>query len=330
MERSNQYRDVWLFVEHEHNQIKKCSLELLSLGRKLADDLNVDLSALLLGDRLGAMPEELICYGADVVYAVENPSLERYTTSSYNKIVFDLIKEHRPEIVLFNSTHMGMDLAPRVACELRTGLCSHCINLKVDKESRQLLQICPYFDYRATMITTTRPQMATVQHGVAAVPFRDDSRRGRVLRLERDVEPGDIKIIAIEPEVEADGEKIEDAGVIIGVGRGTKDMRGVQELAKCLGGVLGASMPVIDAGLLPESRMIGQTGKTVQPKLYVACGISGAGHHIVGMQNSGLIIAINTDEKAPIFRVADYGIVGDVSEVVSGLNAELKRLLPDQ
>lgn len=312
-------------MERKGSQIEKCSLELLSLGRKFADELQVDLSTLVIGDHLGTLPEELITYGADVVYVVEHPILERYTTSPYHKITFDLIKEYRPEIVLFSSTHIGMDLAPRVACELKTGLCAHCVDLRLDKDNRQLLQICPYSDYMAAMITTTRPQMVTVQAGIAPVPIRNDSRRGKTLRLEGKIETGNIKIVEVKSVEEADAEKIEEADVIIGVGRGVKSMSQVEKLAKCLGGVLGATQPIIDAGLLPESRMIGQTGKTVQPKLYIACGISGAGQHIVGMKNSGTIIAINTDEKAPIFRVADYGIVGDVSKVIPVLIAALSR-----
>jgi electron transfer flavoprotein alpha subunit len=325
MENNDQYCGVWTFTEHRGNQIEKCSLELLSLGRKFADELQVDLSTLVIGNHLGILPEELISYGADVVYVVENPILERYTNSPYQKITCDLIKEYRPEIVLFSSTPIGMDLAPRVACELKTGLCAHCADLKLDKDKRQLLQICPYADYMATMIITTKPQMVTVQSGVTPVPPRDESRQGKTLRIEREIDPGNIKIVEVKSVKEADAGKIEESDVIIAVGRGVKNMSQVEKLAKCLGGILGATQPIIDAGLLPESRMIGQTGKTVQPKVYIACGISGAGQHIVGMKNSGIIVAINTDEKAPIFRVADYGIVGDVSKVITELIAALSR-----
>jgi len=324
MKETEQYRGVWVFAERKDSQVIKGSLELLSLGRGLADELQVDLSVLLMGDRLGNIPEELIYYGADVVYVAENPIFERYTTSPYHRILCDLIRENKPEIVLFSSTDIGMDLAPRAACELKTGLSAHCVDLKVDKENRQLLQICPYFDCMATIVTDTRPQMATVQPGITSSPRRDDSGQGKTVRVEFKIEPGDIKIVEVEAKKEEDTEKIEEADVIVAVGRGLKDMGLAEELASVLGGVLGATQPITEAGMLAESRMIGQTGKIVQPKLYIACGISGAGQHIVGMQNSGTIVAINTDEKAPIFKVADYGIVGDVSKVIPALIESLK------
>ena len=324
MKEMDRYRGVWVFAERKDSQVIKGSLELLSLGRGIADELQVDLSVLLLGDRLGSIPEELIYYGADVVYVAENPTLERYTTSPYHRIVCDLIRKDKPEIVLFSATDIGMDLAPRVACELKTGLSAHCVDLKMDKENRQLLQICPYFDYMATIVTDTRPQMATVQPGITSPPRRDDSMQGKTVRVEFKIEPGDIKIVEVEARKEDDAEKIEEADVIVAVGRGLKDMGLAEELASALGGTLGATQPITDAGMLPQSRMIGQTGKIVQPKLYIACGISGAGQHIVGMQNSGTIVAINTDEKAPIFKVADYGIVGDISKVIPALIDSLK------
>ena len=324
MKEVEQYRGVLVFAERKDNHVIKGSLELFSLGRGLADELQVELSVLLVGDRLGSIPEELIYYGADVVYVVENPVLERYTTSPYHRIVCDLIRENKPEIVLFSATHLGMDLAPRVACELKTGLSAHCVDLKMDKENRQLLQICPYFDYMATIVTDTRPQMATVQPGIALLPKRDDSRQGRIVNTDFKITAGDVKVLEVEVKKEESTEKIEEADVIVAVGRGLKDMRLAEELASTLGGTLGATQPITDAGLLPESRMIGQTGKMVQPKLYIACGISGAGQHVVGMQNSGTIVAINIDEKAPIFKVADYGIVGDAAKVIPTLIESLK------
>ncbi|NWG04474.1 MAG: electron transfer flavoprotein subunit alpha/FixB family protein [Syntrophaceae bacterium] len=325
MENNNQYRGVWVFVEHKGSQIEKCSLELLSLGRNLASELQVDLSTLVIGNLMGRLSEELMYYGVDVVYVVENPVLERYTTSPYHKITCDLIKEYRPEIVLFSSTPIGMDLAPRVACELKTGLVAHCVDLKIDKGKRQLLQICPYGDYMATMITTVKPQMVTVQPGVTPLPPRGEFKQGQTVQIEREIDIGNIKIIEVVKPEKADMGKIEESDVIIAIGRGVKNMSLAEKLAECLGGILGATQPIVDAGLLPESRMIGQTGKAVRPKVYIACGISGAGQHIVGMKNSGLIVAINTDEKAPIFKVADYGIIGDVSKVIPALIAALNR-----
>ena len=323
MKEVNQERGVWVFAEHRENRITKGSLELVSLGRRLADELQVELSALLVGDRLGKLPEELICHGADVVYLAEDKALERYTTHPYHRVVCDLILENKPEVVLFSCTDTGMDLAPRVACELRTGISAHCVDLKVDIEKRQLLQICPYFDYMATIVTDTRPQMATVQSGIVPLPERDVTRQGKTVRVKLQIDPGDVEIVAVEARKEEDTERIEDAQVIVAVGRGVKNLKSVQKLASLLRGVLGATQPVTDVGLLPPWRMIGQTGKIVQPKLYIACGISGAGQHIVGMENSGTIVAINSDERAPIFRVADYGIVGDISKVIPAIIASL-------
>ena len=324
MKEMDQYRGVWVFVELKDSQIIRGSLELLSLGRGLADELQVALSALLLGDCLGKVPEELIYYGADIVYIAENPILKRYMTTPYHNIVHDLITENKPEIVLFSSTDIGIDLASRAACALETGLSAHCVDLQVDKERRRLLQICPYFDYMATIVTDTRPQMATVQSGIAPLPKRDDHREGKTVRVESEVEPGEVKVIAVEAIQEEDTENIEEADVVVAVGRGVKEIHLAEELAKMLQGVLGATQPVTDAGFLPESRMIGQTGKIVQPKLYIACGISGAGQHTVGMQNSGIVAAINIDEKAPIFKIADYGVVGDVSKVLPALISSLR------
>ncbi|MFA4916888.1 MAG: electron transfer flavoprotein subunit alpha/FixB family protein [Syntrophales bacterium] len=312
-------RGVWIFAEHRGNRITKGSLELLSLGRRLAHELQVELSALLIGDHLGHLPDELIRYGADVVFRIEDPALERYTTQPYHRVVCDLIRAKKPEIVLFNCSDIGMDLAPRVACELKTGLSAHCVDLKIDRDKRQLLQICPYFDYVATIVTDARPQMATVQPGITLLPERDDTRQGKTVRVKFEIDPGDVKIIAVEAREEEDTEKIEDAEVIVAVGRGVKDLQPVHRLTSIIKGVIGATQPITDAGLLSPGRMIGQTGKVVQPKLYIACGISGAGQHIVGMQNSGTIVAINTDAKAPIFRVADYGIVGDASKIIPAL-----------
>ena len=323
MKEMKQHKDVWVFVEQRDGNVARGSLELLSLGRRIADELQVDLSVLLIGDGLNKLPEELVYHGADCVYVAQDPLLKRYTTSFYHRIVCDLIMENRPEIMLFSTTDVGMDLAPRLACELKTGLSAHCVDLKVDKEKRQLLQICPYFDYMATIVTETKPQMATVQPGTAPFPQRDDSRSGKTVIEKLDIKPGDVKIIHVEPRQEEDTEKIEEADVVVAVGRGMKEIQLAHELARKLGGVVGATQPVTEAGLLPESRMIGQTGKNVQPKLYVACGISGAGQHIVGMQNSGTIVAINLDEKAPIFKIADYGIVGDASKVIPAILASL-------
>lgn len=327
MKETDQYRGVCIFSELKRGELTRNSLELISVGRMLADDLQVELSAILMGDQLGALPEELIRYGVDTVYVAEAPVLARYSTGPFHRLMCDLLSDKKPEIVLFGVTHVGMDLAPRVACELKAGLSAHCVDLKIDADSRQMQQICPYFDYMASIVTDKRPQIATVQPGLAQLPEQDDSREGTVVRIEAAVDREatcGVLIIDVESIEEDDSEKIEEADIIIAMGRGLKELKLAQDLAEAVGGVLGATQPVTDAGLLPESRMIGQTGRIVSPGLYIACGISGAGQHIVGMQGAGTIVAINKDKNAPIFKVADYGIVGDVAKIIPAIISSLR------
>jgi len=324
MKNIDKYRGVLVFIKKEQDTFVKNNLGLISLGRVIADELETKLSAILAGDSLGDLPDKLRSYGVDIVYTVDNPMLKRYSTFYYQKIVCDLLKESNPEIVLFCSDDVGMDLAPRVACEFQTGLSAHCMELKTDKKSRQLLQICPYFDHMATILTNTRPQIATIQVGAKKDLIRKDNRKGKIIDVVPDFENQNVKILSVHKKEISDQEKIEEADVIVAVGRGMKNIQLAEELATTLSGVIGATQAVTDADLLSESHMIGQTGKVVQPKLYIACGISGAGQHIVGMQDSGTIVAINTDENAPIFKIADYGIVGDASKVISEILKILK------
>jgi len=314
---------VWIFAEQKKEQLASISLELSGIGRQLADELEVDLAALLVGSGVEPLARELIFRGADKVYLVEDPALRRYQASTYQKVIEDLIVRYNPEIVLFGATTIGRALAPRLACALDTGLSAHCVDLKVDKSKRQLVQVCPFFDHMVTIVCDSRPQMATIQLGVMPTLPRDDSRKGEIIRVDPEIGPPDVEILSVEP-VKQEASGIEEAEVIVAVGRGVKDFPLLQELARLLGAVVGATMPVVDAGILPESYMIGQTGKIVKPKLYIGCGISGAGQHIVGMQNSEVIVAINKDETAPIFEVADYGIVGDLHKIVPALIAALK------
>lgn len=321
---TDKYRGVLVFIKKNQETFTKNSLNLISLGRVIADELETELSVILAGDSLGALPDKLVSYGTDIVYAIDNPMLKRYTTSCYQKIVCDLIKKSIPEIVLFDSDDTGMDLAPRVACELQTGLSAHCMELKIDKNTRQLLQVCPYFDHMATILTDTRPQIATVQAGIKKELVYNENRKGKIINIAAVFEKQDVKILSVTKKEDTDIKKMEDADVIVAVGRGMKNIKLAEELAAVFNGVIGATQAVIDAELLSESHMIGQTGRVVQPKLYIACGISGAGQHIVGMQNSGTIVAINTDENAPIFKVADYGIVDDTSKVIPEILKILK------
>ena len=319
-----EHKGVWTLIEHKAGELAKVSLELLGVGRYVADELGTELAGILLGEGVSPLGEEAISYGADKVYLIEAPELKRYETLLYCPILKELILKHAPEVVLFGGTPLGSDLAPRLACALKAGLSAHCVELRVDKAKRQLIQICPFFNYMASIVSETRPQMAMIQPGVMPPPPQDPSRKGKVIKLEppRYIGAG-TTLISIE-KVEGEETGLEEAEIVVGVGRGVKKFELAQELAQTLGGALGATMPVVDAGFLPESRMIGQTGKKVKPKLYIACGISGAGQHVVGMQDSEVIVAINKDENAPIFKVADYGILGDVHEVLPALTSLLR------
>ncbi|MEW6034167.1 MAG: electron transfer flavoprotein subunit alpha/FixB family protein [Chloroflexota bacterium] len=313
------YLGVWTFAEQRDGRLSEVSLELLSWGRRIASQLQTDVSTVLLGHGVGALAAELFQFGANRVYLVDSPTLSRYQTKPYSAVVGHLVSEYHPEVFLFGATALSRDLAPRVACALNIGLSAHCVDLKVDVSTRQLLQVCPFFDWIVTIVSETRPQMATVLPGSARPLPRDDSHAGEVVRVVMDVPPPDVRVLGVE-SVPGEGEsRLEEAEAVVGVGRGVEDGGVVRELAKILGAEVGGTMPAVDAGLVPESRMIGQTGKVVRPKLYLACGISGANQHTVGMQDSGFIVSINKDERAPIFRVSDIGIVGDVGEVVPAL-----------
>lgn len=310
---------VWTFAEQRNGRLSEVSLELLSWGHRIGSQLRTDVSAVLLGHGVETMAGELLQFGADRVYIVDSPSLDRYQTAPYSAVVGHLVSKYKPEVFLFGATALGRDLAPRVACALSIGLSAHCVDLKIDASVRRLLQVCPFFDWMVTIVSDSRPQMATVQPGSARPLPRDGSRSGEVVRVLMDIPPPDVRVLAVEPIAEEEESRLEEAEVVVGVGRGVKDIGVVHQLAKALGAEVGGTMPAVDAGLVPESRMIGQTGRVVRPKLYLACGISGANQHTVGMQDSGFIVSINKDERAPIFRVSDVGMVGDVGEVVRAL-----------
>ena len=318
-----EYQGVWVFAEHRDRQLSRISLELLANGRLIADELGMELAAVLLGNDVKVSATELICYGADRVYLVQSRLLSRYQTSSCCGVMKQLILEHKPEIVLFGATALGRDLAPRLACALNIGLSAHCIDLKVDKPTRQLLQICPFFDFMVNIVSDTKPQMATVQPGIVKPLLKDGSRKGEVTEVSLEVPPPDVEVISVD-KVEDKGAKIGEAEVVIGVGRGVKDLRPVQELAAVLGAEIGGTSPAVDEEMIPESCLIGQTGVAISPKLYIACGISGASQHTAGVRGSEIIVAINNDEGAPIFKIADYGIIGDVEKIVPSLTRYLK------
>lgn len=325
----NLYKDVWVFIEINEKKISNASIELLGEGRKLADKLKVNLCGIILGNNLGKLKDEVIYYGANKVYVKENELLDCYNTDGYTKVICEAIEEIKPEIVLFGATHIGRDLAPRVASRMNTGLTADCTKLEVDMTDNKLLQTRPAFggNLMATIICpNNRPQMSTVRPGVMEKAIRDEARKGEIVFLDSDIKEDDIrtKIIQI---IKSNREQVNlpEAKIIIagGLGIGEDGFKLINELAKKLNGAVGASRGAVDKGWIDHSHQIGQTGVTVRPELYIACGISGAIQHLAGMSNSKIIVAINTNKDAPIFKAADYGIIGDAKEVLKILLEEI-------
>jgi len=322
---------VLVFAEQDGGKLAEVSLELLSKGRELADALGQPLGAILLGSRLTDQPRHLIACGCDVVHLADDPRLAAYTTLPYARIVSEVIAAAKPEVVIFGASPTGRDLAPRVAARLRTGLTADCTNLQIGDhtdpvrktEYRKLLyQIRPAFggNIIATIVTPEhRPQMATVREGVMRMPKPDPARQGTVVPVAVKLD-GEAEAVRILERVKAERKvNLKGAKVIVAGGAGVGSPEGfelVRELARTLGGEVGASRAAVDAGFIARDHQVGQTGTTVRPKLYIAAGISGSVQHRAGMAESGQIIAINTDPDAPIFAFAHYGIVGDLFDVI--------------
>ena len=322
----DEYKGVWVFAEQREGNLLNVAIELVGEGRKIADELNTDLSAILLGDKVDDLAEKLIKYGADNVLYGDSKFLGIYTTEGYTKVICELIGEKKPEILLIGATNIGRDLGPRISARIHTGLTADCTRLEVDLENRRLMQTRPAFggNLMATIICPNhRPQMSTVRPGVMEKAKYDENRQGNIERFTPNLTDEDIKAKVIRVLKGGKAEvKLEEANIIVAGGRGLGDPEGfklIEELAEKLGAVVGASRATVDSGWIEQSHQVGQTGKTVRPTLYIACGISGAIQHLAGMQDSKCIIAINKDKDAPIFKVADYGIVGDVYEVLPEL-----------
>ena len=323
--------NVWVFVEQEGGNIANVSLQLVSKGRELADRLGVKLEALLLGDKIADCIPELYSYGCDKVFLAEDPRLEPFTVLPYAKVIMDLIKAHKPNILLFGATLKGRELAPRVASEKLAGLTADCTDLQIDdfedkKNNKfytdKLMQIRPAFggNIIATIVNTwDDPQMVTVREGVMKLGTPDPNRTGVVEKV--DVQLSDVEtVIKVLERVRADKEvDLQGAQIIVagGYGVGSKaNFKLIYDLAEAIGGEVGASRAAVDAGWISHDHQVGQTGVTVRPRLYIACGISGSIQHTAGMDQSKKIIAINTDPDAPIFSCAHYAIVGDLNTVI--------------
>lgn len=322
--------EVWIFVEQQDGKIKSVAYELLSEGRRLANALEAELCAVCLGHNVEGI-EQLVAYGADKVYLAEDPSLTDHDEDLYTRVLADLVRQHQPQILLTGATSLGRSFIPRVSAILETGLAASCTGLEIDPESKLLLQTRPTYgsNLMATVICAEkRPQIATVRPHVFKRGRPDESRQGEIVRVDFDRQPltSRTKLLHLLKDL-TETVKLEEADVIVCGGRGlgaADNFHIVAELAEALGAALGSSRPPVDDGWVPYSHQIGQTGKTVSPKLYIACGISGAPQHLAGMQTSDIIVAIDEDPKAPIFEVATYGIVGDLFKVVPLLTAKLK------
>ena len=328
------YSGVWVFVEQNDGEPARVSWELTGAGRGLADSLGVELSAVIIGSGVGHLAQEAFSYGADNAYLIDEAVFRQYRTEPYLEAMCHLIGKYRPEVVLMGATGMGRDLAGAVATRVRTGLTADCTGLGID-DKRNLMQTRPAFggNIMATiMCDRFRPQMATVRPHVMPLPEKSPGATGKVIEEIFHIAESSIFTRVLQVITDKHGKDCVDvagAEFIVSGGRGLmakENFSILEELAEELGAVVGGSRSAVDSGWLPQDRQVGQTGKTVRPKIYIACGISGAIQHLVGMQDSDVIIAINRDPEAPIFEVATFGIVGDLFQVVPALSAKIREL----
>lgn len=323
------YKGIWVFAEQRNNELHEVGLELLAKAKEIAHQANTNVTAVLMGHNVRPLAQTLINYGADSVLVADDPALNYYQVLAYTFVMENLIKTHQPEVLLLGATAMGVELAPRVAARVRTGLSAHCIDLKLDEQG-QLLQVVP--GWEGGVIATIacpdhRPQMATVMPG-AMKSLDPTPREGQILEVNVELPGGDPTCKVLEVKIEEPQEApLEKADVVIagGFGIGSKaDWEMVEDLAAVLGGAVGATRPAIDEGWAEEWQMIGQSGKTVRPTLYIGIGISGVMHHVVGMDQSRTVVSINTDPKADITEVSDVIVVEDFRKIVPKLIAEIQ------
>jgi electron transfer flavoprotein alpha subunit len=327
------YENVWVFTEVASGTLKPVVLELLGKGRELANKLDQKLCAVIIGSGADKFIDELGAYGAELIYMVDDPIYENYSTDAYTSAISQLITEFKPNIFLYGATHVGRDLAPSVASNLGLGLTADCTDLSIEEEDNLLLQTRPAFggNVMADIICpNTRPQMATVRPNVMEPLTPDEKREYEVIERKISIPSRSVrtKILETISGREEHEVGVEEGDCVISGGRGmgsADKFEVLDELAGLLSGVVGCSRPIVELGWIPKSRQVGQSGKTVSPRLYIACGISGAIQHQVGIRNSDIIIAINKDPKAPIFDIADFGVVGDLHQIIPRLIEKLKR-----
>ncbi len=320
------HKNLWVYVETEENVAKNVSLELLTIGRTLAAKLGAQLVDVVLGKDVRGVAEQSIAYGADQVLLVEGEEYYTYNSDAATIAVTTLIEKYQPNMVLYGATNNGRDLAPRIACKLETGLTADCTELDVDAEQKLLVSTRPTFggNLMATILCPEhRPQMSTVRPGVFKKGTPDAARTGEIIA--EDIHPAadQIRVQLVQRIQEvAQAVNLEEAEIIVSGGRGLKEGKNfalIEQLAQAVGGTVGASRAAVDAGWIPHAHQVGQTGKTVSPKLYIAVGISGAIQHLAGISGADTVVAINKDPDAPIFDAADYAVVGDLFEVVPAL-----------
>ncbi len=325
-------KDILVYIEQRNHKILPVSIELLGVGKKLANKLNSNLLACVIGDNITNLTDEIGHYGADFVYYVDHEVLKDYVNETYTKALTHVVKYTNPDVVLVGATFLGRDLAPRVSSRLKTGLTADCTSLDIDEETNHLLMTRPAFggNLMATIICPdNRPQMSTVRPGVFIKPEKNESNKYEVQEVKVQFDSKDLNVEVLETVRETKQlVNIEDANVLISAGRGIgskEKMNGVYDLAKALKGEVSGSRAVVENGWIDKARQVGQTGKTVRPDLYFALGISGAIQHTSGMEDSNLIISVNRNPNAAIFEVSDLGIVGDINKILPELMNQLNK-----
>ena len=320
--------DVWVYIEHKDGEINPLSFELLGIGKAMAGELGSNVSAFVIGESVENIAKEAIAYGASKAYTVEDPVFKGFRGEAYAKAAAFLLDKYKPEIALFRSTSQGVDVSAAAAAQLGLGLCTDAIGLKVDGGQVKMTRAAFGGNFTVTVVNEkARPQIVTVRPKAFAMPEKDASRTGDVVKEAFTISENDLNTKVLEFIKAAVSVNLVEADIIVSGGRGTGGPEGfsiLKELADLLGAALGASRAAVDSGWIPYEHQVGQTGKTVKPKIYIACGISGAIQHLAGMRTSDCIVAINKDPDAPIFKNASYGIVGDYKQVVPKLIEKFK------